>query len=97
MNAKRIDNVTFLSEEKYTTLSEQNGWPIAFAEGYVSGQAERWRGNPLSSYTLTGIDQYALGFRAGYFARPNADRGAGRPRIKPITNTNAEKSAANVE
>lgn len=69
VNGGKADNVRSLSEEKCAALSEQNGWPLAFAEGYIGGQTERRRGNQLSSYVMTGIDQYALGFRAGYFER----------------------------
>ena len=75
MNGEQKDNVTSLSKEKYTALSEQNGWSIAFAEGFVSGQIERRRGNSPSSYLIVGADDYALGFRAGYFDRLNLNRG----------------------
>lgn len=94
MDGEKKDNVTSLSEEKYTALSEQNEWPLAFAEGYVSGQIERRRGNPPSTYIMTGIDQYALGFRAGYFERPNPDRRSGRADGKPVVRKNVEKDAA---
>ncbi len=75
VNGGKADNVRSLSEEKCAALSEQNGWPLAFAEGYISGETERRRGNQLSSYTMTGIDQYALGFRAGYFERRTRTEG----------------------
>jgi len=78
MNDDRKDNVRSLFEEKYTALSEQYGWPLAFSEGYVNGEADRWRGTSLSSYVMAGIDQYALGFRAGYFGRAKEPRDAGR-------------------
>ena len=67
-------NVTSLSVEKFTTLAEQSGWSLAFAEGYISGQVERRRGSPLSSYLKVGVDEYAMGFRAGYFARAIPER-----------------------
>jgi hypothetical protein len=72
------DNVTFLSEQKATAIAQQMGWSLAFAEGYIAGQSERWRGNRPSSYAMVGVDDYARGFRAGYFERPNPDRGPGR-------------------
>ena len=96
MNAAREGNVRFLVEEKYTTLSEQNGWSLAFAEGYVNGQAARWRGIPPSSYIIVGVDDYALGFRAGYFERLNPDRPSGRPEGKPGSKTINENDSTSV-
>ncbi len=77
MNGELKDNVTSLSKEKCTALSEQNGWSLAFAEGWLEGEVERRRGNSASSYVLVGTDDYALGFRAGYFVRLKPDSGAG--------------------
>ena len=57
-----------LSKEKSKVLAEQNGWTLAQAQGYVDGQAARKRGKVPSKFTLVGIDEYCLGFRAGYFA-----------------------------
>ena len=82
MNIELKSNVTSLSEEKYTALAEQSGWPLVFAEGYVNGQVERRRGNPLTSYLNVGVDLYALGFRAGYFGRTIPERSS-------LGNTNA--------
>jgi len=96
MNAEKKDNVRSLSEEKYTMLSEQNGWSLAFAEGYVCGETERNRGNSLSSYVMAGVDHYALGFRAGYFERPNAERGSRRRDDKLGVMKNQEKDAATI-
>lgn len=72
MSTELKDKVRSLPEEKYLALSEQYGWPKAYAEGFVSGQTARRRGIPLVGYTMVGVDQYALGFRAGYFGRPAA-------------------------
>jgi hypothetical protein len=57
-----------LSKEKVKVLAEQNGWTLARAEGYVDGQRFRKRGLPPSKSKMVGIDDYCLGFRAGYFA-----------------------------
>ena len=35
----------------------------------VKGEAARRRGEAPSPYSIVGIDDYALGFRAGYFVR----------------------------
>jgi hypothetical protein len=58
-----------LSEEKPKILAEKHGWPIARAQGYVAGEASRRLDEVPSTYALVGIDDYALGFRAGYFVR----------------------------
>lgn len=60
-----------LSKEKVKVLAEQNGWTIAHAEGYIDGERSRRRGLVPSKFLMVGIDDYCLGFRAGYFA---ADR-----------------------
>jgi hypothetical protein len=75
------DKITFLSEQKATAIAQQMGWSPVFAEGYIAGQSERWRGNRPSSYVMVGADDYARGFRTGYFERPNPDRGPGRSRV----------------
>ncbi len=58
-----------LAEEKSRLLAEKNAWSLAYAGGFVEGEAFRRGGKSLSVYTLVGIDEYALGFRAGYFER----------------------------
>lgn len=57
----------FLSKEMSKVLAEQNGWTLARAEGYIDGERLRRRGTAPSNYVLVGIDDYCLGFRAGYF------------------------------
>jgi hypothetical protein len=50
-------------------LAERNGWSTARAQGFVDGEMARRRGAPPSTYARVGIDDYSLGFRAGYFER----------------------------
>ena len=57
-----------VAKDKVKVLAEQNGWSVAHAEGYIDGQHWRKRGLPPSKSNLVGIDDYCLGFRAGYFA-----------------------------
>ncbi|HEX9181720.1 MAG TPA: hypothetical protein VF876_00550, partial [Burkholderiales bacterium] len=59
--------------EKTKLLAEKNGWSLAHAEGYVDGQAYRRRGMPPSKHAQVGIDEYSLGFRAGYYDRKAPD------------------------
>ena len=62
----------FLSKEKFKVVAEERGWSIARAQGYVDGEISRRRGKSPSKYALVGIDEYCLGFRAGYFERQRA-------------------------
>ena len=67
-----------LSTEKSKLLAEQNGWSLAHAQGFVEGETSRRLGTAPSLHALVGIDEYSLGFRAGYFERKNQDARSGR-------------------
>jgi len=58
-----------LYSEKIKVLAERNGWSLAHAKGYVDGDTSRRRGITPSQYAQIGIDEYCLGFRAGYYER----------------------------
>jgi hypothetical protein len=60
-----------LSKEKFKVLAEANGWSLDYAKGYVDGDTFRLRSKKPSNYVLIGIDEYCLGFRAGYYERQN--------------------------
>jgi hypothetical protein len=64
-------NVKVLSKEKCQVIAERNGWSLERAKGYVDGEICRSRSKKPSKYALIGIDEYSLGFRAGYFDRLN--------------------------
>jgi hypothetical protein len=75
---------------KVHMLAERNGWSIARAQGFIDGEMSRRRGVMPSTYAQVGIDDYCLGFRAGYYERgtsqphsvaPQARRGDDRPRL----------------
>ena len=61
----------FLIKQNSGILAQQNGWSTAYAEGYLEGKHQHRREMPLGTYARVGIDEYALGFRAGYFERKN--------------------------
>ena len=63
-----------LCKEKSKVLAERNGWSLAHAEGYVDGETFRRRGTTPSKYAQIGIDEYCLGFRAGYYERQSTER-----------------------
>ena len=57
------------SKEKSKVLANQYGWSLAFAEGYVDGEAWRRRERIPPELVSVGIDEYSRGFRAAYFNR----------------------------
>lgn len=57
-----------LSEETVKVLADQHGWTATYSEGYINGKSERRRGLVPSTFQLIGIDDYCLGYRAGYYA-----------------------------
>jgi hypothetical protein len=61
--------MNILSREKFKVLAEKNGWSLDHAKGFVDGESSRRRGKPPTRLALIGIDEYCLGFRAGYFER----------------------------
>lgn len=50
-------------------LETDYAWSPDRARGYVAGVACRIEGGRPSEYQLIGIDEYALGFREGYYSR----------------------------
>ena len=71
---------------KVNVLAQRNGWSTARAQGFVDGEISRRRGAAPSAYAQVGIDDYCLGFRAGYY-----DRGESRPRMPASSVTRAFK------
>jgi len=68
-----------LSTERSKQLAEQHGWSLAYAQGSVDGETSRRLGKTPALHALVGIDEYSLGFRAGYFERQILDARVGRP------------------
>ena len=66
---ERRADMKVLSTEKSKLLATRNGWPLARAEGYIDGESHRRRGMTPSKYAQIGIDEYSLGFRAGFYER----------------------------
>ena len=77
-----------LSEQKLKILAERHGWSIARAEGYVMGETVRRRGEKPLTHWLIGIDDFALGFRAGYFVRDRP-----RPHANDLSEPQHQRSA----
>lgn len=67
-----------LSTEKSKLLAEQYGWSLVHAQGFVDGETSRRLGKTPALCALVGIDEYSLGFRAGYFERQNENVRSGR-------------------
>lgn len=78
----RVISITENARAK--VLAERYGWPLDGAAGYVEGEAfrerSRPRADPLPPRLLVGRDEYAIGFRAGYYGRrASASTLTGRP------------------
>ena len=58
-----------LASEKIKWLAASKRWSLAQSEGFIEGDACRRRGSMPSKYAQIGIDEYSLGFRAGYYER----------------------------
>ena len=58
-----------VSKGQFVLVAHEKVWSAARAQGYVDGEVSRWRGKLPSKLAMVGIDDYCLGFRAGYFER----------------------------
>jgi hypothetical protein len=64
-------NKEFLIKQNARILAQQNGWSTAYTEGYLEGRFHQRLGKLPGAYARIGIDEYPLGYRAGYFGRKN--------------------------
>lgn len=55
---------------EFRTLGNE-GPSAAYVSGVVDGQSARAEGSALTLYLQVGIDDYARGFRAGFFGQLN--------------------------
>ena len=55
---------------EFKTLGKEDP-SSAYASGVVDGQSARAGGSALTLYLQVGIDDYARGFRAGFFGQLN--------------------------
>lgn len=62
-------NLEVLAEQRIRILAAKTDWPMMRAQGFLDGESFRRRGIRPSSYAQVGIDEYCLGFRAGYYGR----------------------------
>jgi hypothetical protein len=57
-------------------MNNENGRSAAFVDGFTEGKSARARDEVLSPYHDIGMDDYAQGFRAGFFTRMAPPRAA---------------------
>lgn len=50
-------------------VMSRDGASVAYTNGVADGQSARAEGSSLSLYLQVGIDDYAKGFRAGFFGQ----------------------------
>jgi len=82
-----------LSEEKIKVLADRNGWSFAYSHGFVDGETHRRRGTIPSKYAQIGIDDYSLGFRAGFYERGKpGPASSGKPDVPVKARHNASRS-----
>ena len=80
---------------KVHVLAERNGWSMAHAQGFVDGETARRRGTAPSIYARVGIDDYCIGFRAGYFERRTSQpRSEGERKVVAGTSLAGARQAA---
>ena len=62
-----MGDMGLLLQSKSQALVERYGCSPAYAKGYIDGEQSRKLDSPLRKQVKAGIDDYSLGFRAGYF------------------------------
>ena len=67
----RADRIEIVIKQHSKAVAKKNGWSLDFAEGFLKGEYSRRSGAKLSTYATVGLNDYCLGFRAGYFVRRN--------------------------
>ena len=70
--------------ERIRTGDADNTWTSAFANGFTDGQAARSRNQSLTAYVRVGIDDYARGYRQGFYNRTAPATRATRPSSRPV-------------
>lgn len=68
--------------ERIRNGEAENTWTSAFAHGFNDGQAARNRNQPLTAYVRVGIDDYARGYRQGFYNRTVPAGRASRPVVR---------------
>lgn len=58
--------------ETFRNPANENSMSAAFTNGYSDGQSARTQSAALTAYLRVGIDDYARGYRAGFYARGTA-------------------------
>ena len=61
--------MSHVTRPKFLELAKSNRWSQAYAAGFVHGEALRKRKALPPKFLLVAIDEYSVGFRAGYFVR----------------------------
>lgn len=65
------------NKEEFAEPAKSNFGLLEYERGYLHGERSRELNEVPPKYVMTGIDEYAFGFRAGYFAGIRATPSAG--------------------
>ena len=56
-------------QQRAGLLAKRHASSSTRAQGFLDGEMARRRGSAPSTYVRVGMDEYCMGFRAGYFVR----------------------------
>ena len=65
----REECMTGQSLARVEELSEEMGWSMDRAQGYIDGGASQQSGEDLAPSHRFGMDEYSKGFRTGYYTQ----------------------------
>ncbi len=74
------------SIETLRTPANETSLAAAFVNGFTDGQAAKVRNEALTAYLRVGIDDYAKGYRAGFYARTSVAAVPERPAPRQVAN-----------
>ncbi|MDH5534678.1 MAG: hypothetical protein OEZ08_03775 [Betaproteobacteria bacterium] len=66
---QKDEKLKVVTKQNVEVLATIDGWSPDRLRGYVDGEAFRLQDKIPPKHAIVGIDDYCLGFRAGYFNR----------------------------
>jgi hypothetical protein len=69
VEGRKDEKLKVVTKQNVEVVATIDGWSPDRARGYFDGETFRLQNQTPPRYALVGIDDYCLGFRAGYFNR----------------------------